>query len=248
MTIKAIREDLSALTEIRGKGWFYKDYRVQADPNTHRFVVNYLSRLDRIHKILDLGSGNGALPAQILDAGFHVSSTSWNGKCKVGKSIYEINLDNGFTLEDAGGKQFDVITAIDIIEHVENPWAFLRSCENAIKDNGLILVSTPNLECARARLDWLIRGYSSDFSPHQIEYNRHISPIWRPGFLAMTAQAGLIVTESFPFGYYRKHSAFKRFVFQTFEKLLPDHAVGTTILYVLKKSGKRLDLDADNIY
>ena len=248
MKSRARKEDLSTLTKIKNGGWFYKDYRIQADPNVHRFVVNYLSEHNSSARLLDLGSGDGALPAQLLDSGLNVSSTSWNGKCKVGKNIYEINLDNGFTLNDVGGSKFDIITAVDIIEHVENPWAFLRSCNESLSDNGIVIVSTPNMESARARLECLIKGYSSDFSPKQIKYNRHISPIWRPGLLAMAAQAGLKIKKSFHFGHYVRHSRFVKLVFLFIEKFLPEHSVGTTSLYILEKKSGKMNLGAENIY
>ena len=247
MKSRARKEDLCTFKEINNR-WFYKDYRIQADPNVHKFVTSYLSELKPDATLLDLGSGNGALPAQLLDSGHNVSSTSWNGKCKIGKNIYEINLDNGFTLDSVGGSKFDVITAIDIIEHVENPWSFLRSCKKSLSDNGIIIVSTPNMDSSRARLECLINGYSSDFSPEQIKHNRHISPIWRPGFIAMTSQAGLKIKESFQFGSFRRHSRLIRTLFLFIEKFLPEHSVGTTSLYILEESSEKLNLDAENIY
>lgn len=247
MATKGLQEDLSIFRQ-KSDGLFYKDYRIQADPNVHRFTVRYLQERFNNISVLDLGSGNGALPAQLIDAGFDVSSTSWNGKCKVGKKIYEINLDNGFNTGDVGNTQYDVITAIDIIEHVENPWAFLRSCSQAIKDDGIVMVSTPNIESARARIEWLTRGYTSEFSDEQIRTNRHISPIWRLGFMAMAEQAGLKINEQYGFGRYIKNSLFKKQFFLLIEKLLPQHASGTTTLYILSKTDNSLTLGPHNIY
>ena len=247
MASKGLQEDLSVF-QWKNNGWYYNDCRVQADPHAHRFVVRYLSEHFNEASILDLGSGNGALAAQMLDAGFTVSTTSWNNQCKIGHETYEINLDNGFKPEQVGGKQYNIITAIDIIEHVENPWAFLRSCSRALEDNGLMIASTPNLESARARLEWLLTGCPSDFSPNQIAHNRHISPIWRAGFLAMAAQAGLKVKEQYAFGRYVRNSRLKKKFFLLFEKLLPEHASGTTTLYLLTKTDKALNLGPANIY
>lgn len=45
-----------------------------------------------------------------------------------------------FTLD----RQFDVIVAGDLIEHLENQAGFLESCKRHLKPDGKIVVSTPN--------------------------------------------------------------------------------------------------------
>ena len=43
-----------------------------------------------------------------------------------------------------GKKQFDTVVAAEIIEHLENPAAFLRGVREVIKDSGKLVISTPN--------------------------------------------------------------------------------------------------------
>ena len=58
---------------------------------------------------------------------------------KLGYSIETADAQN-FDL----GKQFDVIVAGDIMEHLANLSGFLESCKKHLRPNGVILVSTPN--------------------------------------------------------------------------------------------------------
>jgi SAM-dependent methyltransferase len=39
---------------------------------------------------------------------------------------------------------FDTIIAGELIEHLENPAEFLRECKTILKDNGRLLITTPN--------------------------------------------------------------------------------------------------------
>lgn len=46
--------------------------------------------------------------------------------------------------EVLSGHRFDAVIAGEIIEHVEDPHGFLRSCRDVLSDSGIIVLSTPN--------------------------------------------------------------------------------------------------------
>ena len=50
------------------------------------------------------------------------------------------------TAEDLAStkQQFDIVTALEIIEHVDNPQDFLKNCLKLVKPGGLLFVSTLN--------------------------------------------------------------------------------------------------------
>ena len=69
--------------------------------------------------------------------------------------------------------KFDLITAVDVIEHVPDPLAFLRTLTRNLAAGGQIVVSTGN---SRARI-WLLCGPSYYYS-YFFEHLSFISPQW----------------------------------------------------------------------
>src|SRR5262249_51276631 len=75
-----------------------------------------------------------------------------------------------------GTKKFHLVTAIEVIEHVESPIGFLRNVGNLLVPGGIAVVTTPNVESLPARLKFLLRGKIRTMD----EYGEptHISPIF----------------------------------------------------------------------
>ena len=51
------------------------------------------------------------------------------------------------------GAQFDIVTLWDVIEHLRKPWVELEELFNFLKPGGLLLLSTMNTGCLRARVE-----------------------------------------------------------------------------------------------
>ncbi|MGZ9167101.1 MAG: methyltransferase domain-containing protein [Anaerolineales bacterium] len=221
--------------------WCYKGLRIQADVEVHRFVATYAAnKLGPGNSALDLASGNGALSQQLLDAGLTVASTSWDGQCQLPIPVYPLNLDHAFKPDSVGGRRYDLVCAIEIIEHVENPAGFMRSCAEVLAPGGHLIVSTPNIESSAARLQWLVRGYPQIFSAEEVNNNRHISMIWRQGMDYLVEKAGLVVQEKHLLGPVwgsRPPSIIKRAAYSLMQRWLPGDLAGNSRLYVLSLRG-----------
>ena len=48
--------------------------------------------------------------------------------------------------------KFDIVTAFDIIEHITNPKNMLNECHSVLKQNGLIVLTTPNTKSIGRKL------------------------------------------------------------------------------------------------
>ncbi len=225
-----------AVRDIEGRpdAWYYAGLVVLADPNAHRETVAIArARLAPGTRLLDVGAGSGALARQLEDAGFQVSCTSWNGRCAAGSVTYPLDLDRPFSVGDVGGSPFALVSLIEVLEHVENPAALLRSCAGVLAPGGTLVVSTPNIAGIPARIEWLRRGCPDQYAPDEIMGNRHISMLWPEGMTYLVAQAGLRVVERRALAGLRKFPAWRRRAYLLLARALHT-TCGGTLLYVLE--------------
>lgn len=83
------------------------------------------------------------------------------------------------SLEDARlpSRSFDVVTIIDVLEHVNTPSALLSDVARVLRFNGLVLVKVPNVRYVRAKhhLLRMIPGVvpdAFDAREHLVHYSR----------------------------------------------------------------------------
>ena len=61
-------------------------------------------------------------------------------------------LQGTFPHAQLTGRTFDVISLVDVIEHLTNPVEMLQDCARALNPNGLLVVVTPDVGSVTARL------------------------------------------------------------------------------------------------
>ena len=97
---------------------------------------------------LDIGCGAGLLAEPLrrlgarvtgIDASPEVIAVARDHSTTVG---LEIDYRTGDVQQLEG--QFDLITCMEVIEHVADPAAFIRALANRLAANGLLIMSTPN--------------------------------------------------------------------------------------------------------
>jgi len=133
-------------------------------------------------KILDIACGTGAMARRLREKGY--SNITANDIDYASFETREIeftliDLNTCFS-ERIGHEVYDAIIAIEIIEHLENPSAFIRECKKILKDNGQLLITTPNVLGTESLMQCLSRGCFLYFSPDQYKSLGHISilPSW----------------------------------------------------------------------
>lgn len=163
-------------------------------PGTHDLVVDLALRYTSPPgRALDLGAGTGALAERLKSLRFDVLAVDVNNEfLAVGVVYKQLDLNgNHFNLKLP--HDFDVVTAIDVIEHLENPVAFLRGLKHLLANDGIAIVTTPNVENIPARLKFLLSGklrMADELSPS------HISPVFYDLFIRQYLPlAGLSLVE-----------------------------------------------------
>ncbi len=147
---------------------------VRALEGTHELVVNKaLQYLPEKGMALDLGAWSGALTKRLQERGFMVVAADVENRFGLSSEFLELDFnDPAFDRKIA--RQFDLIVSVEVIEHLENPIAFLRSIARLLRASGMAIVTTPNVDNAAARLKFLRAGKIRAMEEHNPE---HISPI-----------------------------------------------------------------------
>jgi SAM-dependent methyltransferase len=75
-----------------------------------------------------------------------------------------------------GPREFDLVTAVEVIEHLDSPVAFLRNVRSLLSARGVAVITTPNVENLPARLKYLLTGKLRSIDERGDP--EHISPIF----------------------------------------------------------------------
>lgn len=131
--------------------------------------------------ILDLGTGEGYNSERLAEAlkaknvqyrilAADIDPAVFKARGVPGVEFREANLDKDF---DFG--RFDVVMATEVLEHVENPYHFLRNALRHLGPGGTLFLSSPNTANIYSLLKQLLTGVPSFF--HESLHSGHIMPI-----------------------------------------------------------------------
>jgi len=116
----------------------------------HYRVLSFLQRfpLPAAAATLDIGCHTGFFVRELLDRGIDAAGIDSNvSALEHGLQAYRLTgrLSNS-TLDEIHleGKRFDLISALEVLEHVQQPDSLLDQMVRLLKPNGLLAVSVPN--------------------------------------------------------------------------------------------------------
>jgi SAM-dependent methyltransferase len=114
--------------------------------------------------ILDVGCGTGAWLQRLRDKGFTQLrgtdiDTAQFALPEVPIFANDLNAENWTLAPEA----FRLITAIEVIEHLQNIENFFRNLHRHLQDQGLCLITTPNVHSLHARLRYFLTADMKQF-------------------------------------------------------------------------------------
>ena len=127
--------------------------------------------------VIDFGCGQGAFSQRLADAGLTVDVCDHDTdqlKAKV-RNKYQIDL-NTTIVNEVIKEKYDMVVAMEIIEHLQNPWKYLSDAMSILKDGGLIVLSTPNVSNFISRLRFFMKGTLLAFEKTDLKHG-HITPL-----------------------------------------------------------------------
>jgi 2-polyprenyl-6-hydroxyphenyl methylase/3-demethylubiquinone-9 3-methyltransferase len=139
-------------------------------------------------RLLDIGCGGGLLSEPMARLGFAVTGVDASerniGTAAAHASQQGLAIDYRVStaeqLLSSGEPPFDVILNMEVIEHVEGPAEFLRTCASLLKPGGLMIVATLNrtlkaLALAKVGAEYVLRwlppgthNWSKFLKPHEV--------------------------------------------------------------------------------
>ena len=135
-----------------------------AAPGLHAFAFRLFGEyVAPGSNVLDLGSGEGAWEKRLHDALYKVTACDAQVRDGLPFPYQEADLNGSFS-DNFPKREYDAISFIEVIEHLENPRHCFRHIAALLKDGGLVLVSTPNASGLYSRIRFFFTGQMAMFT------------------------------------------------------------------------------------
>jgi len=145
----------------------------------HEFVAErVLARYARPGvRAADLGAGPGAMAARLRTLGCEVLTVDRDANGFEAQVPHvSLDFDQPDFASQLGQASFGLVTAIEVIEHVESPINFLRNVGHLLGPGGVAVLTTPNVDSLPARSKFFMKGKIRTMDEHSEP--THISPVF----------------------------------------------------------------------
>ena len=174
-----------------------KDFRSEYHDHVRADVVPYVPKTGG--KLLDFGGGIGGTAAYLRDTGkvekVGVADLVDNSNSPTNLDFsYQANLEDDGLVERIVAEQgrFQVVLALDILEHLVDPWETAKRLADALDYNGYLVVSLPNIRNYKALLPLLLMN-RWDYQDAGILDRTHLRFFVKSTAVNLVKQTGLAI-------------------------------------------------------
>ncbi len=151
----------------------------------------------RFERVLDVGCDVGTFAASLrrdkvataVD-GIELSSAALEAE-KVLNRVYRVDLSH--SQEGLPQASYDLVLCLDVLEHMQDPWAALGRIHSLLRPDGQLVVSLPNVRNFRVVLPLLMKG-RWDYARTGLLDRTHLRFFTRSTAREMLEAAGFTVT------------------------------------------------------
>jgi 2-polyprenyl-3-methyl-5-hydroxy-6-metoxy-1,4-benzoquinol methylase len=115
-------------------------------------ILEVIQKYKKNGSLLDIGAGSGMLVEQAMKMGYQTEGVEPSKWLTAKAKEHNLPVTLGIFPHQEITKKFDVITLIDVIEHVDNPVGLLKDIQAALLPGGYLIVVTPDIGSYMARI------------------------------------------------------------------------------------------------
>ena len=145
----------------------------------------------RTGTLADVGCGTGRLSAHLPETFDHVIGLDVLRYPDLVPRVEfrQVNLDGADWQIEAGFAR--VVVAIETIEHLENPRAFMRELTRCAAPGGLVIVTTPNQLSLLSKLTLVVKNEFNAFQESAGLYPAHLTALVESDLVKIARECGL---------------------------------------------------------
>lgn len=162
------------------------DFPPYANDWLHDEVIKILQDKNLQSAILDIWCGWWTLLHRLHNLWFQ--NLNWcdgfieNEKLKAFADFKKCNCNKDLG-DNYKNESFDIITLVEVIEHLENPNLVLNTIHDLLKKDGYLIITTPNIQTLVSRLlflfEWNLFSFrENDTRPRDCDFPNHIAPFF----------------------------------------------------------------------
>lgn len=132
-----------------------------------KFVLPRIRKSKSKIKVLEIGVGNGEISNFLYEKGCEVHAVDFSEKClaNLKKDIIKYKIDLDYEIDKFILKEdyFDFVIMFEVLEHLKYPEKIIQRIWQILKEDGLFIASTPNINWWPFRIYFLFGRCPEDF-------------------------------------------------------------------------------------